>query len=217
MMTVLGRAGVVQHHYTKLFNGRSQGRHQYDWTPLHVAIGQKQNDIVSPLLSDAGLNIAQEADPSNETPLHIAARAGGTARLRSSSPVIPGLTSIKGTQRWNSPPLHSHARPPGNSEAPHHRPQMRPESPRLPLHLSFLYDRDSVTWLLLKLASPDIEGEGNAPPELLESERCDVIVRRFIAQQDFSFDHLRASRKEILAPEDSAFSQPIDLLPFMLS
>ena len=44
------------------------------WTPLHVAIYQEQHDIVSLLLSDAGLNIVIEANPLDEAPLHIAAK-----------------------------------------------------------------------------------------------------------------------------------------------
>jgi ankyrin repeat protein len=188
---------------------------------LHVAIDRKRDYIMRLLLSDARLNIASEVDPAGEAPLHIAARAGNckAVSLLSCDPRIDfnqkdanGRTALHHTAMF------------GHLETtklllldPRCDPGLRDSLGYTPLHLSFLYGEDSVTWLLLKLTLPANDGEEIVPPESLESESCDVIVRYLMAQQDFSFDHLRALREAILAPKDSVPGRPVESLPFMLS
>lgn len=197
---------------TQLNVKNSQG-----WTPLHVAVHREQCGIISHLLLDARLNIASEAGPLHETPLHIAAKAGNfrAAGLLTSDPWIDfNQTDINGRTA-----LH-HAAMLGHLETaklllidPRCDPSLRDSFGYTPLHLSFLYGEDSVTWLLLKLASPAIEGGGISPPEPLEPERYDAIVQYLATQQDFDLHDLWELRKEILALRASVFDQPKELPP----
>jgi len=197
---------------TQLNVKNSQG-----WTPLHVAVHREQCGIISHLLSDARLNIAPEAGSLHETPLHIAAKAGNcrATDLLTCDPRIDfNQTDINGRTA-----LH-HAAMLGHLETaklllidPRCDPSLRDSFGYTPLHLSFLYGEDSVTWLLLKLASPAIEGGGISPPGPLEPERYDAIVRYLMAQQDFNLHDLWELRKEILALRASVFDQPKELPP----